>query len=94
MHKILCVNPGRDAKNIANILGIPLRDHWTVVGNPLREDTKTLCTFTAYGDGLCLAEIPLSSRIRIITEADAYALRVCTNPAVKKELIDSMLRDT
>ena len=93
MHKILCMNPGRDAKNIANILGIPLWDRWIVVGNPLREATKTLWIFTAYNNGLCLSEVPLS-RIRIITEADAYALRVCTNPAVKKELIDSMLRDT
>lgn len=91
--KVLCMYPGEYGRNIAKILGLPIRSNWAIVGNPLNEETRRMYVLAPFGDSLFIADVPIS-RIRILTEDEASAIKLCTDSFAKEALVLSIREDT
>lgn len=91
--KVLCMYPGKYGRKIADILDLPISGNWAIIGNPLGEETRRMYTIAPFGDKACPADVPIS-RIRILTEDDAYAIKLCVDSSTKEALISAMKKDT
>lgn len=90
--KVLCMYPGKYGRNIASILDMPIIEGWVIINNPHNEETRHMYILTPFRRDVRPADVPIS-RIRILTEDDAYAIKLCIEPAVRQTLLEDMRKD-
>lgn len=91
--KVLCAYPGKNGRKIAEILEVPIKDNWSIVGNPLGEETRRMYVVSSFRNKMTPADVPIS-KIRVLTEDEAYAIRLCHDYPTQEALIAEMLKDT